>query len=71
MSGYEWQGSGLHGGFMRSGNRRVDIRPNLPLYESVAAKPFWCDNCGGMHPLREHRTCRRDYPFRSAARGAK
>ena len=52
MSGYEWQGSGLHGGFMRSGNRRVDIRPNLPLYESVAAKPFWCDNCGGMHPLR-------------------
>ena len=40
------------------------------LFEELKDTPFWCDNCGSMHPLIEHRDCRAAYPFRTAFRGA-
>lgn len=63
MSGYQWQGSGQHGAFVRAGSRQTqqpaDLARDHALYEQMAAVSFWCDTCHRSHPLREHRTCRR------------
>lgn len=29
------------------------------LYLAVAGERFYCEACGGFHPLAEHRACRR------------
>lgn len=28
------------------------------LFERMADEPFWCECCGQMHPLIEHKDCR-------------
>lgn len=61
MSGYVWQGSGQHGGFVRAGNRNTvvpgDERRGRELFDLLAAELFWCERCHGRHPLAELRLC--------------
>lgn len=33
------------------------------LYLQLAAERFYCEACGGSHPLSEHRLCRRGEPL--------
>jgi hypothetical protein len=36
-----------------------DAPPGPQVQAIVAADPpFWCETCGGTHPLSEHRRCR-------------
>lgn len=62
MSGYEWQGSGQHGGFVRAGSRLTqqpaDLARDRALSAAMTGVPFWCETCGGYHPLAEHQACR-------------
>lgn len=62
MSGYEWHGSGQHGGFVRAGSRLVqqpaDVARDQALAAALADAVFWCEHCNGTHPLRDHQACR-------------
>lgn len=70
MSG-KWSGGVANRQWARPGMRtHGDPALAARLDEELASVPFWCDNCGSMHPLREHRDCRRNNPFQTAFRGA-
>lgn len=73
MSG-QWSGAGANRYWQRPGSRlrsvAGDAERGRRLYELMKDEPFWCDNCGGSHPLCEHRDCRAANPFRTAFRGA-
>ena len=75
MSG-EWTGghTGVGRRWHRQGRRggSLDDTPELRarLWDETRHQPFWCDNCGGLHPLIEHQICRAEFPYRSAYRGA-
>jgi len=73
MSG-EWSGGIANRTWQRPGSRHAraegDDQRGPRLYAQLARTPFWCDNCGGCHPLAEHRQCRDQNPFRTAFRGA-
>jgi hypothetical protein len=70
----QWSGGAANRYWQRPGSRLRDVEGDAErgrrLYELLKDERFWCDNCGGMHPLREHRDCREQNPFRSAYRGA-
>jgi hypothetical protein len=70
MSG-QWSGGAANRTWARPGVRtRGDPAVAAALYEALKDTRFWCDNCGSMHPLREHRNCRAQHPFQTAFRGA-
>lgn len=73
MSG-EWSGGIANRTWQRAGNRNRkvdgDARRGQRLYALLKDERFWCDNCGNVHALREHRECRAAYPYRTAFRGA-
>lgn len=69
MSG-RWSGGVANRQWARPGVRTAgDPELATRLDEEMAAVRFWCDNCGRVHPLREHRTCRAENPFQTAYRG--
>ena len=70
MSG-KWTGGVANRYWTRGGIRTYgDATLARQLYAGLAGTSFWCGNCGSMHPLREHKQCRADYPFRTAFRGS-
>lgn len=73
MSG-EWSGGAVNRHWQRQGSRQRNIPGDAArgarLYARLAGTPFWCDNCGRLHPLAEHRDCRAAHPFRTAWKGA-
>ena len=73
MSG-QWSGGGANRYWQRPGSRVRNVEGDAERSQRLAAlladTPFWCDNCGACHPLREHRNCRSAHPFRNAFRGA-
>lgn len=70
MSG-KWTGGVANRYWTRPGVRTTgNPETAARLFEELKDTPFWCDNCGSMHPLIEHRDCRAAYPFRTAFRGA-
>lgn len=73
MSG-KWSGGAANRYWKRQGSRRVNVPGDAErgprIFAAVASEPFWCDNCGGLHPLIEHRDCRAAFPFRNAFRGS-
>jgi hypothetical protein len=62
MSG-EWTGGAANRHWQRKGYRGPvaadDAERGARLYAELAETPFWCEVCGGTHPLREHRNCRK------------
>jgi hypothetical protein len=46
-----------------SGGRRIPVRPVKRQARVSDSQPvsagtaFWCEHCGGVHPLSEHRRC--------------
>jgi hypothetical protein len=73
MSG-KWSGGAANRTWQRPGSRERnvpgDAERSKRLFALLAHERFWCDNCGRLHPLIEHRACRAEHPFRSAWRGA-
>lgn len=73
MSG-KWSGGVANRTWQRPGNRNRNVpgdrERSARLFEALKDTPFWCDNCGSVHPLIEHRECRAREPFRTAFRGA-
>ena len=70
MSG-QWSGGVANRTWQRPGMRVTgDPETGRRLFEALKHTPFWCDNCGSMHPLIEHRDCRAAHPFQTAFRGA-
>lgn len=73
MSG-KWSGSTANRYWQRPGSRvrgvEGDAERGRRLWALLADERFWCDNCGAMHPLREHRERREAHPFRTAFRGS-
>jgi len=68
MSG-QWSGGVANRYWRRPGVRtRGDPELAARLDAELAPVPFWCDNCGRMHPLREHRECRAAHPHQTAYR---
>ena len=72
MSG-QWSGGTANRYWRRPGSRVLNVagdgERSLRLSAALAGERFWCDNCGSLHPLAEHRGCRTAFPFRSAWRG--
>jgi len=70
----QWSGGSANRYWQRAGSRvrnvPGDTERRQRLYRLLADERFWCDNCGAMHPLHEHRDCRETHPFRTAFRGA-
>jgi len=70
----QWSGGTANRHWGRPGSRARNVPGDAGrgprLYETLAAAPFWCGNCGNLHPLAEHRGCRAAFPFRSAWRGS-
>lgn len=67
-----WSGGIANRQWARPGSRRDipgDTQRGQRLYTLLAGSRFWCDNCGRLHPLREHRQCRATNPFQTAYRG--
>jgi hypothetical protein len=62
VSGH-WTGGAANRRWVRSGNHNTyapgDAERGRRLYTQMANVRFWCEVCGGCHPLREHRDCRR------------
>jgi hypothetical protein len=62
MSDGKWSGGIANRTWARPGSRYASDgmtgEQRRALYESVKDEPFWCETCGGAHPLREHRECR-------------
>jgi hypothetical protein len=73
MSG-QWSGGVANRTWQRPGHRVTrypgDAERGRRLFELLKHERFWCDNCGGVHPLAEHRDCRAAFPFRTAFRGS-
>lgn len=73
MSGGVWTGSGTTRRWIRPGSRLTnvpgDTERGARLFDQLQHERFWCDNCGSLHPLIEHRACRAANPFRTAYRG--
>jgi hypothetical protein len=69
----QWSGGTANRYWQRPGSRARhvtgDAERGRRLYAELAGERFWCDNCGSLHPLAEHRGCRAESPFRSAWRG--
>jgi hypothetical protein len=63
MSDGRWSGGRENRDWARPGSRhypeQLDAATRRGLYDAVADEPFWCETCGGTHPLREHRDCRK------------
>jgi hypothetical protein len=61
MSG-EWSGGAANRMWQRKGWRgprpEGDAERGQRLYAQLADIPFFCEDCGAMHPLREHSRCR-------------
>lgn len=61
MSG-EWTGGVANRHWQRKGHRgghvQGDTARGRRLFAELADEPFWCESCGGSHPLREHAACR-------------
>ena len=61
MSG-EWSGGSANRSWHRTGHRGApvdgDTERGARLFAELAGTPFWCDTCGGCHPLAEHAACR-------------
>jgi len=60
MSG-EWTGGSANRHWQRTGYRgpRIDdAELGQRLFDELADARFWCEVCGGCHPLREHQACR-------------
>lgn len=43
-----------------------DARRSARLYLQLADDDFLCETCGRLHPLREHRECRKPTTMRGA-----
>ena len=73
MSG-QWSGGAANRQWARPGRRVFDTPADRARFAEkfphLMDARFWCDNCGGNHPLREHRDCRATHPFRNAFRGS-
>ncbi len=73
MSG-QWSGGAANRHWGRPGSRARNVpgdgERGPRLFTALAAARFWCDNCGRLHPLAEHRDCRAAHPFQSAWRGS-
>jgi hypothetical protein len=58
----EWSGGSQNRSWQRKGHRGGpvpgDNERGPRLYNELAGTPFWCDTCGGTHPLAEHKACR-------------
>lgn len=67
MSG-EWTGGAQNRHWQRAGHRgghvQGDAARGRRLWAELAGEAFWCESCGGSHPLREHAACR-DGPDRA------
>jgi hypothetical protein len=61
MSG-EWTGGAQNRAWRRPGHRggpvQGDAARGRRLAADLAGEEFWCEACGGTHPLREHQACR-------------
>lgn len=61
MSGH-WTGGAANRMWVRTGNHNRfapgDKERGPRLYTQMAGTVFWCETCGGSHPLREHHACR-------------
>ena len=62
MSDGKWSGGAANRAWIRPGSRYrrdglSDDRRH-ELYEQMAGESFYCEACGGHHPLREHQACR-------------
>ena len=70
----KWSGGAANRYWQRPGSRVLHVHGDKErgqrIFAAIQHEPFWCDNCGGLHPLIEHRRCRAGHPFRSAFRGA-
>jgi hypothetical protein len=68
MSQGKWSGGVANRYWARPGSRReftpADAELGHRLYEQLAGEGFYCQNCGRLHPLREHRICRAEFPYR-------
>ena len=62
MSDGKWSGGTANRTWSRPGSRvrHVHGEPERGrrLYAQMAGVPFFCETCGQMHPLAEHRQCR-------------
>ncbi len=60
MSDGKWSGGAANRLWSRPGSRHYPHDPErgARLYAQLADAVFWCETCGRMHPLREHRECR-------------
>jgi hypothetical protein len=62
MSDGKWSGQGANRYWARPGSRRRgvagDPERSARLAAALAAATFFCENCGGTHPLSEHAACR-------------
>jgi hypothetical protein len=63
MSG-EWTGGAANRVWRQAGHRGGPVRGDgargRRLFAQLAEVPFWCETCGRLHPLAEHRRCRDD-----------
>ncbi len=60
MSDGKWSGSWLTMSWSRPGVRysKRDPQADAALSASMHQVEFWCETCGRMHQLIEHRECR-------------
>ena len=62
MSDGKWSGGAANRTWARPGSRHyaetLTAQQQHELYEQHADEDFWCETCGGSHPLKEHRQCR-------------
>ena len=72
MSG-QWSGGVANRTWTRPGSRiraqPRDRERDARLEAHLAQALFWCDVCGGTHPLIEIRECRAANPFMTALKG--
>lgn len=72
MSG-EWSGGVANRAWRRKGHRGAPVRGDAErgkrLFALLAQVPFWCETCGGLHPLAEHKQCRSDSTGRDPGEG--
>ncbi len=68
-----WSGGIANRSWGRPGSRLRNVPGDAErgqrLFAQLAHVRFWCDNCGRLHPLAEHRDCRTAHPFQTAYRG--
>ena len=68
MSEGKWSGGVANRTWARSQGRATELPGDAErgrrLYAQLAAENFYCQHCGRSHPLREHRVCRAEFPWR-------